>query len=56
MSKKNEVIIAIDTVVDKGNDFLSKAKDFIACVEILLVAATGLRAVLVKDDGGDCDE
>lgn len=41
MSKKNEVITAIDTVVTKGDDFLTKAKDFISCVEILLVAATG---------------
>lgn len=56
MSKKHEVITAIDTVVDKGNDFLSKTKDFVACVEILLVAATGLRAVLAQDDGGDSDE
>ena len=31
MSKKNEVITAIDTVVTKGDDFLTKAKDFISC-------------------------
>lgn len=48
MSKKNEVITAIDTVVTKGDDFLTKAKDFISCVEILLVAATGLKAVLLS--------
>ena len=34
MSKKNEVITAIDTVVTKGDDFLTKAKDFISCVEL----------------------
>lgn len=34
MSKKNEVITAIDTLVTKGDDFLTKAKDFISCVEI----------------------
>lgn len=56
MSKKNEVITAIDTVVTKGDDFLTEAKDFISCVEILLVAATGLKAVLEKYDGGDKDE
>ena len=55
-SKKNEVITAIDTVVTKGDDFLTKAKDFISCVEILLAAATGLKAVLEKYDGGDKDE
>ena len=43
MSKKNEVITAIDTVVTKGDDFLGKAKDFIVCAEILITAATGLR-------------
>lgn len=56
MSKKNEVITAIDTVVTKGDDFLTKAKDFISCVEILLVAATGLKAVLEKYDGGEKHE
>ena len=56
MSKKNEVITAIDTVVTKGDDFLTKAKDFISCVEILLVAATSLKAVLEKYDGGEHDE
>lgn len=48
MSKKNEVITAIDTVVTKDDDFLTKAKEFISCVEILLVAATGLKAVLLS--------
>ena len=52
MSKKNEVITAIDTVVTKGDDFLTKAKDFISCVEILLAAATDFKAVLEKYDGG----
>lgn len=56
MSKKNEVITAIDTVVTKGNDFLGKAKDFIVCAEILITAATGLKAVLEKYDGGGNDE
>ncbi len=54
--QKNEVITAIDTVVTKGNDFLGKAKDFIICAEILITAATGLKAVLEKYDGGDSDE
>lgn len=56
MSKRNEVLQATETVIEKGNDFLDKAKDFIACVEILLVAVTGLKAILEKYDGGDCDE
>lgn len=56
MSKKNEVITAIDTVVTKSDDFLTKVKDFISCVEILLVAATGLKAVLDKYDGGEKHE
>lgn len=56
MSKKNEVITAIDTVVTKGDDFLTKAKDFISCVEILLAAAaTCLKAVLEKYAGNDKD-
>lgn len=33
MSKENEVITTIDTKVTKGDDFLTKAKDFISCVE-----------------------
>ena len=28
MSKKNEVLQATHTVIEKGNDFLGKAKDF----------------------------
>ena len=56
MSKKHEVIEAIDIVVTKGDNFLTKAKDFISCVEILLVAAIGLKAVLEKYDGGEKDE
>lgn len=56
MSKKNEVITTIDTVVTKGDDILTKAKDFISCVEILLVAATSLKAVLEKYDGGEKHE
>lgn len=56
MSKKNEVITAIDTVVTKGDDFLVKANDFIACVKILITAAAGLKAVLEKYDGGDSNE
>lgn len=56
MSKKNEVITAIDTVVSKGDDFLGKAKDFIVCAEILITAATGLKAVLEKYDGGGNNE
>lgn len=56
MSKKNEVIAAIDTVVTKGDDFLTKTKDFISCIEVLLVAATGLKAVLEKYDGSEKHE
>lgn len=36
MRKQNEVLQATNTVITKGNDFLEKAKDFIACVEICL--------------------
>lgn len=53
MSKKNEVIHAVDTVIEKGDIFLGKAKDFISYIEILLVAATGLKAILEKYDGGE---
>lgn len=56
MSKKDEVITAIDTVVTKRDDFIGKAKDFIVCTEILITAATGLKAVLEKYDGGGSDE
>jgi cytochrome c556 len=45
MTKTNEVSEALDNVIAKGDDFLGKAKDFIAAVEILLVAATGLKAL-----------
>lgn len=55
MSKKHEAIKAIDTVVTKGDNFLANAKDFISCVQILLVAATSLKAVLDKYDGGEKD-
>ena len=56
MSKKNEVSQATNTVIEKGNDFLGKAKDFIACVELLLVAATGFKSILEKYDGGASNE
>lgn len=56
MSKKHEIIEAIDTVVTKGDDFLAKAKDFVSCVDILLVAAIGLKAVHDKYDGGESGE
>ena len=56
MSKKNEVLQATNAVIEKGNDFLGKAKDFIACVELLLVAATGFKAILEKYDGGASNE
>ena len=36
MTKTNEVSEALDNVIAKGDDFLGKAKDFIAAVEILL--------------------
>ena len=52
MNKRNEILQTTDTVIEKGDDFLDKAKDFIACVEILLVAATGFKAILEKYDGG----
>ncbi len=51
MTKTNEVSEALDNVIVKGDDFLGKAKDFIAAVEILLVAATGLKALLDKNGG-----
>ena len=56
MSKKNEVLQATNTVIEKGNDFLGKAKDFIACVELLLVAATGFKSILEKYDGDASNE
>lgn len=56
MSKKKEVLQATNTVIEKGNDFLDKAKDFISCVEILLVAATRLNVILEKYDGGADNE
>lgn len=46
MSKKQEVVDALDTVIKKSNDFLVKAKDFITCVEILVVTATTLKELL----------
>lgn len=49
MDKKDNVITAVSTVIDKGDDFLKKAKDFISCVEILLDAATKLKAILDQD-------
>lgn len=48
MIKKNEVLQTTNTVIEKGNDFLGKAKDFIACLELLLVAATGFKSILEK--------
>lgn len=51
MTETNEVSVALDNVIAKGDDFLGKAKDFIAAVEILLVAATGLKALLDKNGG-----
>ncbi len=56
MKKKNEVIEALDTVIDKGENFLGKAKDFISAVEILLVAAIGLKSLLDKKAGGNNNE
>ena len=56
MSEKNEVLQTTNTVIEKGNDFLGKAKDFITCLELLLVAATGFKSILEKYDGGDSDE
>ena len=35
MSKKNEVITAIDAVVTKGDDFLTEAKDFSSFINIV---------------------
>ena len=56
MTKKNEINEAPDNVIVKGDDFLAKAKDFISAVEILLTAATGLKALLDKNVGGAKDE
>ena len=51
MTKTNEVREGLDNVIAKGDDFLGKAKYFIAAVEILLVAATSLKALLDKNGG-----
>lgn len=51
MTKTNEVSEALDNVNAKGDDFPDKAKDFIAAIENLLVAATGLKALLDKNGG-----
>lgn len=56
MTKTNKVSEALDSVIAKGDNFLGKAKDFIAVVEILLVATTGLKALLDKNAGGDLHE
>lgn len=53
MKKKNEVSEALDNVISKGDNFLDKAKDFVAAVEILLVAVTGLKALIDKSYGGE---
>ncbi len=52
MDKDSELLKAVDTLIEKGNDFVGKAKDFITCVELLLVAAEGFKAVLDKYNGG----
>ncbi len=54
MEKKNDLITAIDTVITKGNETIHKAKDFIACAEVLITAAIAVKDILSKD--GDCDE
>lgn len=48
MSKKQEVVDALDTVIKKGDDFLVKAKDFITCVESLVVTATALKEMNIN--------
>lgn len=50
MNKKLEVLQATGTVINTGNELISKTKDFIACIEILLTAATSLKEVL-SDEG-----
>ena len=52
MKKKNEVSEALDNVISKGDNF-DKAKYFVAAVEILLVAVTGLKALIDKSYGGE---
>ena len=53
---KNEVLQATNKVIEKGNDIRDKAKDFIACIEVLLDAAAGLKSILEKYDGGPGNE
>ena len=53
---RNEVLKATNTVIENGNDFLKRTKEFTECVKVLLDAASGLRDVLIKYDGGTCDE
>lgn len=52
MDKNNELLKATNTVLEKGSGFVGKAKDFITCVELLLVAAEGFKAILEKYEGG----
>ncbi len=52
MDNDNELLKATDTVLEKGTDFVGKAKDFITCVELLLVAVEGFKAILEKYEGG----
>ena len=56
MEKKKEVITALDNVINKGNTFIGKATDLISAVEILLVAASGLKVLLEKTTGGNDNE
>ena len=52
MDKDNELLKATDTVLEKGYDFVGRTKDFITCLELLLVAVEGFKKILEKYDGG----
>lgn len=56
MGKNKELIESIDIATEKGRKLIADAKDFIAVMEILITAAISLRAILIKNDGGNEDE
>ena len=47
---KHEIIQAADTVIAKGEKFISTAKDIITCCEIFLTAVYALKEVLSKEE------
>lgn len=56
MERNNELIESIDIATEKGKKLIADAKDFISVIEILITAANSLRAILVKNDGGETHE